>query len=50
MTSENQGFIGAREFALMQPGTAFLLMSRAAVVDFPAMFAAASRGRIVAAT
>ena len=35
VTSENQGFIGKREFELMQPGSAFLLMSRAAVVDFP---------------
>ena len=48
-TSENEGFIGAPEFALMQPGTAFLLMSRAAVVDFPAMLAAVHSGHIQAA-
>jgi phosphoglycerate dehydrogenase-like enzyme len=35
VTTENQGFIGKREFELMRPGTAFLLKSRAAVVDFP---------------
>lgn len=50
VTSENEGFIGAREFALMQPGSAFLLMSRAAVVDFPAMLEAVTSGHIRAAT
>ena len=46
VTSENQHFIAAREFALMRPGAAFLLLSRAAVVDFPAMLAAAASGHI----
>jgi phosphoglycerate dehydrogenase-like enzyme len=50
VTSENEGFIGRREFALMQPGAAFLLMSRAAVVDFPAMLDAVNSGHIRAAT
>lgn len=50
VTSENQAMIGANEFARMAPGTAFLLMSRAAVVDFPAMLQAVRSGRIVAAT
>lgn len=50
VTSENEGFIGTREFALMQPGSAFLLMSRAAVVDFPAMLEAVRSGHIRAAT
>ncbi len=50
VTSENQGFIGAKEFAIMRPGAAFLLMSRAAVVDFPAMIEAAQSGRIKVAT
>lgn len=50
VTSENEGFIGAREFALMKPGAAFLLMSRAAVVDFPAMLQAAASGHIRVAT
>ena len=34
----------------MQPGSAFLLMSRAAVVDFPAFLDAVRSGRIRAAT
>ena len=34
----------------MAPGTAFLLMSRAAVVDFPAMLEAVRSGHIMAAT
>lgn len=50
VTSENQGFIGVKEFAMMRPGAAFLLMSRAAVVDFPAMIGAAQSGRIKVAT
>lgn len=50
VTSENQGFIGAREFALMQPGSSFLLMSRAGVVDFPAFLDAVRSGHIRAAT
>ncbi|MDQ7246590.1 hydroxyacid dehydrogenase [Dongia sedimenti] len=50
VTTENQGFIGQREFGLMQPGACFLLMSRAAVVDFPAFLDAVRSGRIRAAT
>lgn len=50
VTSENEGFIGKREFALMKRGGAFLLMSRAAVVDFPAMIDAAASGHIKVAT
>lgn len=50
VTTENQGFIGKREFELMRPGTAFLLMSRAAVVDFPEFLRQVESGRIVAAT
>jgi phosphoglycerate dehydrogenase-like enzyme len=50
VTSENEGFIGQREFGLMRKGAAFLLMSRAAVVDFPAMIAAAASGHIKVAT
>ena len=49
-TSENQGFIGKHEFELMQPGSAFLLMSRAAVVDFPEFLNQVQAGRIRAAT
>ncbi|MBN9065431.1 MAG: hydroxyacid dehydrogenase [Rhizobiales bacterium] len=50
VTNENQGFIGKREFARMKRGTIFLLMSRAAVVDFPAMLEAVESGHIRAAT
>ena len=50
VTSENEHFIGEREFALMPDGSAFLLMSRAAVVDFPAMLNAAASGKIRVAT
>lgn len=50
VTAENEGFIGAREFALMQPGASFLLMSRAAVVDFPAFLEAVRSGHIRGAT
>jgi phosphoglycerate dehydrogenase-like enzyme len=50
VTSENQGFIGKREFDLMQPGSAFLLMSRAAVVDFPEFLDQVRSGHIRAAT
>jgi phosphoglycerate dehydrogenase-like enzyme len=45
-TTENQGFIGKRELALLRPGSVFLLMSRAAVVDFGEMVRLARLGRI----
>ena len=50
VTSENQRFLGAREFALIQPGAALLLMSRAGVVDYPAFLSAVESGRFRAAT
>jgi phosphoglycerate dehydrogenase-like enzyme len=50
VTTANQGFLGRREFALLQPGSAFLLMSRAAVVDFPELLRQANSGRIKVAT
>lgn len=50
VTSDNQGFLGEREFARVQPGSAMLLMSRAGVVDFPAFLAAVESGRFRAAT
>lgn len=50
VTSENEGFLGKKEFAAMKAGAAFLLMSRAAVVDFPAMLEAAASGHIRVAT
>jgi len=50
VTSENEGFLGARAFAAMKPGAAFLLLSRAGVVDFDALMAAVARGHILAAS
>lgn len=50
VTSDNQGLIGAPHFAAMRQGSCFLLMSRAAVVDFPAMLDAARSGHLRVAT
>lgn len=50
VTSENEGFLGAEAFASMRPGAAFILLSRAGVVDFDALMAAVASGRIVAAS
>jgi phosphoglycerate dehydrogenase-like enzyme len=49
VTTENQGFLAKRELDLIQPGAAFLLMSRAAVVDFPELVRQVERGRFKAA-
>jgi phosphoglycerate dehydrogenase-like enzyme len=48
-TTENQGAIGARHFAAMQKGSVVVLISRAGVVDFPALLDAAATGHIRAA-
>ncbi|RGP35325.1 hydroxyacid dehydrogenase [Pseudotabrizicola alkalilacus] len=50
VTSENRGFLGAEAFAAMRAGAAFILLSRADVVDFPALMAAVASGHIVAAS
>ncbi len=50
VTSENEGFLGASAFASMRPGAAFILLSRAGVVDFDALMAAVRSGHIVAAS
>jgi phosphoglycerate dehydrogenase-like enzyme len=50
VTSENQGFLGKREFEMIAPGSVFLLMSRAGVVDFPEFLLAVESGRFRAAT
>jgi len=50
VTSENKGFLGAEALASMRRGAAFILLSRADVVDFPALMAAVERGHIVAAS
>ena len=49
-TSLNQGFIGAPQFASMQRGSAIVLVSRAAIVDFEAMLDFAGKGHIRFAT
>jgi phosphoglycerate dehydrogenase-like enzyme len=50
VTSENGGFLGAREFAKMKRGTSFVLLSRAGIVDFDALMAAVKSGHIRAAS
>ncbi|WP_376702178.1 hydroxyacid dehydrogenase [Mesorhizobium sp. ISC25] len=50
VTSENQGFLAAEAFARMRKGAAFILLSRAGVVDFPALMDAVRSGHIVAAS
>jgi phosphoglycerate dehydrogenase-like enzyme len=50
VTGENRGFLGAEAFARMRPGAAFILLSRADVVDFEALMATVAAGRIVAAS
>jgi phosphoglycerate dehydrogenase-like enzyme len=49
-TSQNEGFLGAQQFTLMQRGAAIVLVSRAAVVDFDAMLDFAEEGHIRFAT
>jgi phosphoglycerate dehydrogenase-like enzyme len=50
VTSENKGFLGSRELSLIRPGGLFVLMSRAGVVDFEALTAAARSGYLKVAT
>jgi len=50
VTTANQGFLGRREFELLAAGSVFLLLSRAAVVDFPELLRQANSGRIKVAT
>lgn len=50
VTSENRQFLGAEAFATMRPGAAFILLSRADVVDFDALLDAVEAGQIVAAS
>jgi phosphoglycerate dehydrogenase-like enzyme len=50
VTSENKGFLGTDAFASMRKGAAFVLLSRADVVDFDALMAAVASGHIVAAS
>lgn len=46
ITNENTGRIGQRHFALMQPGSVVILASRAEIVNFPELLAAAASGHI----
>lgn len=50
VTSDNQGFLGAEAFAKMRKGAAFILLSRAGVVDFEALMEAVRSGHIMAAS
>lgn len=50
VTTENRGFLGAGAFARMRRGAAFILLSRADVVDFDALMDAVGRGHIRAAS
>jgi phosphoglycerate dehydrogenase-like enzyme len=50
VTSENQNFLGREAFASMRKGAAFVLLSRAGVVDFDALIDAVESGHIAAAS
>ena len=50
VTSDNEGFLGADAFASMRKGAAFILLSRAGVVDFDALMGAVRSGHILAAS
>jgi len=50
VTTENRGFLGAEAFASMRKGASFILLSRADVVDFPALMDAVRSGHILAAS
>jgi len=50
VTSDNRAMLGRRELELIRPGSLFLLMSRAAVVDFEALVDCVAQGRFKAAT
>ncbi len=50
VTSENAGFLGREKLGLIQKDASFLLMSRAAVVDFPVLLEFVRAGRFRAAT
>ena len=48
-TTENEGLLGKHELDLIPNGSALILMSRAAIVDFPALVRHVESGRIRAA-
>jgi phosphoglycerate dehydrogenase-like enzyme len=49
-TAENEGFLGRAELERIRPGSVFLLMSRAGVVDFDVLVELVAAGRFRAAT
>ena len=49
-TSENEGFLGRAQLERIRPGSVLVLMSRAGVVDFPALVDLVAAGRFRAAT
>lgn len=50
VTTENRNFLGSEDFARMRRGSAFILLSRADVVDFDALMNAVRSGHIRAAS
>ncbi|MEM7442925.1 MAG: hydroxyacid dehydrogenase [Pseudomonadota bacterium] len=50
VTASNEGFLGVEQFASMQKGAKFILVSRAGVVNFDAMLDAVESGHILVAT
>ena len=50
VTTENQHFLDAHSFSIMKPGSHFILLSRADVVDFDALMMAVHSGHIRAAS
>jgi phosphoglycerate dehydrogenase-like enzyme len=50
VTSENEGFLGRKELSMIRRDAIFLLMSRAAVVDFPVFIEMVREGRFRAAS
>jgi phosphoglycerate dehydrogenase-like enzyme len=50
VTSDNRAMLGREKLELIGPGSLFLLMSRAAVVDFEALVECVAKGRFKAAT
>lgn len=50
VTSENRGFLDAKAFASMRKGAAFILLSRADVVNFEDLMDAVASGHILAAS
>jgi phosphoglycerate dehydrogenase-like enzyme len=50
VTADNEGFLGRAELERISPGSVFLLMSRAGVVDFDALVELVAAGRFRAGT